>query len=244
MKLILNILPVILLLFAFLTRRFGGKKELLKMDLVQFVYAFVIAPAIIIWVKTVVFFNLNKELGVSLDIEDTFVIDTVLTIISLYIFSFIVIHSLTKSFEIKKTQDPLFDIFNHSEYFHLWLSHIITYSGGLLIMLFLAELNLFFPLILISSRPGLYLAIFVGIALGLLFYYAMWTYRVKEQNKFNRVIKFQVYIYTLLILTSYLVMQPNYSISYAMFWCSAFFFLTTAISSQTLGRRYREHKLL
>lgn len=212
------------------------------MDLVQFLYAFVLTPAVIIWIKTIVFFNLKNELGVSLGIEDTFLIDTVLTLISLYIFSFVVIHSLTKSFQIKKDQDPLFDVFSRSEYFHLWLSHLITYSGGLLLMLFLALLNLFIPLVTISNKVGLHLALAIGVVLGILFFYAMLIYKVKGETRFDRVIKLQIYLYTLVLLTFYLAVRPDYSVNYAMFWCSAFFFVTAAISSQALRRGRKKHQ--
>jgi hypothetical protein len=135
----------------------------------------VVAPIIIIWVKTVIFYNLKNEIGLIIDTEDAFLIDTVVTSVSLYIYSFVVIHSLTKSFQIKKEKDPLFDVFNRSEYFHLWLSHIVTYSGILLIMLSLALLNLFSPITPLTNKIGLYTAIFIGAILGFLFYYAMWS---------------------------------------------------------------------
>lgn len=240
MKFVLGVLPLLLLLLSFITNRFGGKRELLKIDLIQFIYAFVVTPAIIIWIKTVVFYNLKNELGIALNVEDTFLIDTVLTVISLYIFAFMVMHSITKSFKIKHARDPLFDILTHSEYFHLWLSHIATYSGWLLIMLFLGILNLFYPVIIFSNKSGLYLSASAGVALGLMFYHAMNIYKVEEQKKFNRVMKFQVYIYTLVILTSYFISKPSYTLSFSTFWCSVFFFVTAAISTQFLKSKHKK----
>jgi hypothetical protein len=235
MRLSVTLLLIFLLLSLPITWRFSGRKELMKMDLVQFLYAFVIAPAIFIWVKTALFFNLRHELGVS--INDAFWIDTALTMLALYIYSFVVIHSLTKSFQIKRTKDPLFDLFERSEYFHLWLSHLVVYSGALLTMLFLGMLNLFFPITLISSRPALYLGILIGILIGGIVYWAILVYRVEKQKSFDRIMKFQVYIYTFVILVAYLIADPKFRPSYTVFWSSVFFFVTTAISLQFLKRK-------
>ena len=204
------------------------------MDLVQFLYAFVLAPAIFIWIKTALFFNLRSELGVS--VNDTFWIDTTLTIIALYIYSFVVIHSLTKSFQIQKAKDPLFDFFEHSEYFHLWLSHLTVYSGALLIMFFLGMLNLFFPITLISSKSALYLGIIIGTLCGLMLYFGVLVNRIERQKSFDRIMKFQVYIYTFVVLLTYLVTDPNFVASNTVFWGSVFFFVTATLSLQFLKR--------
>lgn len=198
MRLTLTFLLIALLLLVPLTWRFSGRKELMKMDFVQFLYAFVLTPAIFIWIKTALFFNLRHELGVS--VNDTFWIDTTLTIIALYTYSFVVIHSLTKSFQIKKSKDPLFDLFEHSEYFHLWLSHLIVYSGALLVMFFLGEPNLFLPISIISSKSALYLGIVIGVLCGIMFYWGVWINKIEKQKSFDRIMKFQVYIYTFILL--------------------------------------------
>ena len=236
MKILLTLFPVLIIALGFFTLRFNGRKELLRMDLVQFLHAFVFTPAVIIWVKTVVFSNLKVYLGESLSVEDLFLVDNILTLISLYIFSFVVIHSLTKSFQLKREKDILFDLFSHSEYFHFWLSHLITYSGGLVLMMVLGVLNLFVPLTELLTKKWLYIAVFVGILFGVLFYVAMFLYRVKEQKKFDRVMKLQLYIHSLIILTLYFVVRPGYSEEYAMFWCSSIFFISSTVFMQFLRR--------
>ena len=236
MTILLTLFPVLIIALAFFTLRFNGRKELLRMDLVQFLHAFVFTPAVIIWVKTVVFSNLKVYVGESLSVEDLFLVDNILTLISLYIFSFVVIHSLTKSFQLKREKDILFDLFSHSEYFHFWLSHLITYSGGLVLMMLLGVLNLFVPLTELLTKKWLYIAVFVGILLGILFYVAMYLYRVKEQRKFDRVMKFQLYIHSLIILSLYFIVRPEYSEKYAVFWCSSFFFISSAVLMQILRR--------
>lgn len=235
MRLTLTFLLIALLLLVPLTWRFSGRKELMKMDFVQFLYAFVLTPAIFIWIKTALFFNLRHELGVS--VNDTFWIDTTLTIIALYTYSFVVIHSLTKSFQIKKSKDPLFDLFEHSEYFHLWLSHLIVYSGALLVMFFLGELNLFLPISIISSKSALYLGVAIGVLCGIMFYWGVWVNKIEKQKSFDRIMKFQVYIYTFILLTSYLIADPKFKPPYTAFWCSIFFFVTSTLSLQLLKRQ-------
>lgn len=235
MVLIFAFFPVLIVCMGFIIRTFSGKRELLRMDMVQFFYAFVLTPAVIIWIKTVVFYILKKETG-HLNVDDIFIIDSALTLVSLYIFSFVVIHSLTKTFQIKMDKDPLFDIFNHSEYFHLWLSHMITYSGGLLLMLLLGLLNLFIPLTTMIGKTSLYIGLVMGILLGGLFYIAMYLYRVKEQRKFDRVIKLQLYVHTSVILSSYFILKPDFSPTYFMFWCAALFFVSSAGLLQVLKR--------
>jgi uncharacterized membrane protein (DUF485 family) len=232
--------PVFAVTLGFLIRVFSGRKELLRMDMVQFFYAFVLTPSVIIWIKTVVFYILKKEIG-NLNVDDIFIIDTVLTLVSLYIFSFVVIHSLTKTFQIKMDKDPLFDIFKHSEYFHLWLSHLITYSGGLLLMLLLGFLNLFVPLTTMVSKNSLYIGLVMGVVLAGLFYIAMFLYRVKEQKKFDKVIKIQVYFCTLIILTCYFIIKLEYSPKYSLFWSSILFFVSSAVFLQMLRRKGRDN---
>lgn len=234
MRFTLTFILVILLLLVPLIWRFSGRKELMKMDLVQFLYAFVISPAIFIWVKTALFFNLKQELGIS--VNDSYWIDTTLTVIFLYIYSFVVIHSLTKSFQIKKVKDPLFDVFEHSEYFHLWLSHLIVYSGGLLLMFLLGELNTFIPITLVSTKFALYLGIVIGILFGLIFYFGMLSYKVEKQKSFDRVMKFQAYFYTFIVLVNYFIFDITFSPANTIFWCSTFFFVTSTVSIQLLKR--------
>jgi len=205
------------------------------MDLVQFIYAFFLTPTMLIWIKTVVFFNLESGLNIT-DQEDKFLIDTIITTLSFFIYAFVVIHSLTKTFAIKKAKDPLVDIFEHSEYFHLWLSHIVTYSSGLLIILSMGVINMYKPILIFSNKSNLYLGIAIGLVLSLLFYYALAIYKVESQKRFDRVMKLQIYLYTFGLMTGYLIFRPKYSPQYTLFWCSIMFFIGTTALSQVLKR--------
>jgi len=236
MKLVLTLLPVILLSFSLFIYRFNGRKELLKMDLVQFFYAFVLAPAIIIWLKSVVFYNFSREIGIILDSEDLFLIDNAVTILCLYIYAFVVIHSLTKTFKLKVEKDPLFNIFERSEYFHLWLTHVVTFSAGLFIMLLIGMINIFLPFSLASSKQNLFTSVVIGVVLGFIFYIGMRFYKDKEAKKFKRLIKFELYICAFFLLLTYIVIRPKYSPEHLLFWCSVFFFITATTFTQ-LGLR-------
>lgn len=242
MRIFLTIFPAVILATGALIYRQMGKKELMKIDLVQFTYAFIISPMIIVWIKTVVFLNLTEASGIS-DPETKFIIDTVITILSLFVYAFLVIHSLTKTFALKKDKDPLFDIFEHAEYFHLWLSHLIVYSGVLFFAFALGVANSFFPLPLLNRGIGLVVGIFLGVLLGFIFYYAMVTYKVEKPEKFDKIMNLQIYIYTFLLTSSYIVFGPKYAPEYSVYWASAAFYLSSVGFSQILKRARRRQKL-
>jgi len=239
MKAFLMLLPIGILVTGFLIYRFVGKKELLKMDLVQFIYAFIITPTLIIWIKTVVFYNLNSA-GIY-DQEDKFFVDTLITVVLLFFFAFMVIHSLTKTFAIKKNKDPLFNVFEHTEYFHMWLSHLATLSTALLTMFIVGNLNIFFPLLSLQANINLYLGIAVGILFGFLFYQVLFVNKVEKQQKFDRVMKLQTYIYTFLIVTAYIIFRPKFDPAYSIYWCTVLFFVSSATFSQNLIRSRKKH---
>ena len=238
MRILLNLLPIIILIFGFFIYRFNGRKELLKMDLVQFIYAFVLAPAIIIWTKTVVFFSIDNLLGIT-DVETKFLIDSIITTIAFFFYGFMVIHSLTKSFEIKKSRDPLFDIFEHSEYLHLWLSHIVIYSGWLVVTFVLGILNIIFPFELRENSLNPTVLVLIGFVLSLLFKHALGI--VKEEN-FGRVMKLQVYTGTFALIVVYILIRPQYSAQFSAFWAATMFFISTAIATQDFRKRRKKQQ--
>jgi len=241
MKTFLVLLPVLILIFGFYMYRFSGRKELMKMDLVQFVNAFVITPTIIIWIKTVVFFSLSNN-NIINDPEDKFFIDTLITTISLFLYAFIVMHSLTKTFALNKKKDPLFDTFEHAEYFHLWLSHLMTYSGSLIIVLILGILNLFSPLPYFQSGINLYIGIAAGFIFSILFYEALRTFRVEKQRRFDRLMKLQIYVYTFLLTLTYILFKPRFSPQYSMYWGTIIFYIFSVVFLQFLQRSKGNNK--
>lgn len=235
MKIFLVLSPVIVLLFGIFIYRFNGRRELMRMDLVQFIYTFVVAPSLLIWIKSVVFLNLNSTVGI-VDPEDKFIIDTILTTISFFIYAFLVMHSLTKTFAIKKKKDPLFDIFEHTEYFHKSLTHLATYSGMILIFFLLGCLNVFSPLLVPDKPTDLYVGIFAGLLLGLIFYIINRISKDENHARFSRIMNLEIYFYTFALIVVYTVFRPRYSSQYAMYWSTTSFFMFSTVSSQIMKR--------
>ena len=244
MKILLGLLPVFILLISLFTRRFIGRRELLKMDFVQFLYAFVFTPLIFVWFKTFVFFNLRNELGINLTVTDMFVVDTILSMLFMFGFAFIVIHSLTKTFEIRKTKDPLYDIFLHSEYFHLWLSHLIIFTATMLFIVVLAFINLVLPVSIIISKLGLYLAVVVGVILGIIFYISIWMYAPQKRNKFNKLMQFEITLSSIVLFISYFLQRPKFVPGFAIYWSVFFLFITMSCLSQIIHRSLRVQKVV
>ena len=130
MQALLLLVPLLTGIFGMLIYRFqDGKKQLFKLDLVQFIYLFVMSPALFVWLKTFLFYLLRNELDLSLTINDVFVIDTVYSIGGFYLFGAISMHTLTKTFWLRRHHDPEFDIYHLSEYFHLWWTHLAMTTG-------------------------------------------------------------------------------------------------------------------
>ncbi|MCA9370211.1 hypothetical protein KC686_03570, partial [Candidatus Woesebacteria bacterium] len=125
-------IPILSSLSGLLLYRFIGKKQLFKLDSIQFLYAFVLAPLLFVWAKTF-FYTLvsTQNLGIALSSNDVFILDTVFSTFLLFIYAFVVMHSLTKTFNVRMKDDPLYNIFHHSEYFHLWLTHLAMFGGVL-----------------------------------------------------------------------------------------------------------------
>ena len=235
MKPILVTLPIIFLLVSSYLYRHLGKKEVLKMDLVQFIYAFVISPVIIIWIKAVVFFNLENGIGIISE-EYKFLIDIIITTVLLYIYAFVVIHSLTKTFAIRRQKDPLIDIFEHSEYFHLWLSHFVIYSGSMLIIFLAGIINMSLSIDVITNLGQLYLAIGIAFLLSLIAYNAIINYKVKDQDKFIRVLKLEIYLAIFILAFGYLIFRPKFIPQFSLYWLSTIFFISLSTKLNVLKK--------
>lgn len=98
----LFVIPLLTLVSGVLLYGQHGKKEFLKLDFVQFMYSFVIAPVMFVWLKSFLFFILRNELNFRLSISEIFIVDTIYSTLVMFIFAFVVIHSLTKSFNLKR----------------------------------------------------------------------------------------------------------------------------------------------
>lgn len=215
----LLILPMLALVSALFLYRHNGKREFLRFDVVQFIYAFMIAPALFLWLKTFSFYLLRNELDLHLTVTQLFIIDSIFTLIFLYIFAFVAIHSLTKSFKMKKLKDPLYDIFHHSEYFHLWLSHLIIFGGGLALITVFSLVNSVTPFTIELSRVQFYVLLASGVAAGV-GSYIMVMLSDPLQGNFMRIMKLLFGASFLSFVVTYFAVEPSFSPTHVIYWMS------------------------
>ncbi|MBP7768840.1 hypothetical protein KA082_03340 [Candidatus Woesebacteria bacterium] len=221
MAIILFLLPIFVSISGILLYPHNGKKEFLKLDLVQFFYAFIVAPLLYLWFKTFIYFLLKSELGAGVSQFQIFLIDSTFSLLFLYIFAFVVIHSLTATFNRRLVRDPLYDIFAHSEFFHLWVSHVVMYIGLFFILSFVSFLNIAFPLTLQISNMLFYCLCATGLLGGFLTFMVVWLTDLGPTGaKFTRLMKLLFGIFFMLFCVVYFTFTPSFNASRAMFWWS------------------------
>jgi hypothetical protein len=240
---ILILVPVVSTLAALLLYRQVGKRDFLKLDLVQFAYAFVFSPIAFIWMKSLLLYLAKNDTDLRLTQNQLFLVDTAFSLIFLYFFAFVVIHSLTKTFEVKLQRDPLFDILEHSEQFHLWISHTSMYllSGAILTLLSLT--NLFLPLNLELRRPEFYLLLLLGFILGVITYAGIWLSNFTAR-KFLRLVKLIFGSLFVVQVLAYFWIGPSFSGAYGLYWFIVMLFAAVVMSSQAIQRSTRGKNLL
>lgn len=221
MLLFLYLIPLFVAISGVLVYPHNGKREFLKLDLVQFFYAFIVAPLLFVWIKSFIFILLKTELGDALSSLQLFIIDTAFSLVSLYVFAFVVIHSLTATFNRRIVRDPLYDLFAHSEFFHLWLSHIVMFSGLLSILTIMAFLNVFLPLSLVISKVWFYVLCGSGILGGLVAFMMVWLSDPRQEGaRFMRLMKLMFGIFFILYCVVYFVFAPSFTAERSMYWWS------------------------
>ncbi len=201
--------------------RYTGKKRFLKFDLVQMIYAYVIAPLVFVWMKTFAFYLARAEIH-ALSQSQLFLVDTVISLVGLFVYSFVILHFITKNFEIRRYRDPLTDIFQLSEVIHLWISHIGIFFGLLLMATLISILNVVFPLEAQLSPLTFYLILFFGFILGLIAFVGVWLSNFTKR-KFIRINRIMFALQLLLLLVTYFVSEVSFESQYSAYW---FFFFT------------------
>jgi len=209
--------------------RYTGKKRLLKFDLVQFIYAFIIAPLVFVWIKTFVFYLVQAEPH-RLSQSELFAIDTGVSLLGLFVYSFVIIHFLTKNFEIKRYRDPLYDIFQLSEVIHLWISHLGVYFGLMLLLSLVSILNIFFPLQTELSRWIFILFLPLGFLLGLVFFIAIWLSNFTK-SRFIKINKLMFAFFLFVLLSAYFLLEVKFESAYSAYW----FFLSSCFGTNLLS---------
>jgi hypothetical protein len=238
MQIFLILIPFITtFLGIFVLYKFQDRKiEIFRLDLSQFVYLFLLAPTLFVWLKSFLFFIMRSELDFSLSITEIFIVDTVFTIIAFVIFSAVAIHSLTKTFRLKRDHDPEFDIFHLSEYFHLWWTHIVIWAGAMFLTTFVSIVNVFLPLRIIeSSRFEFYSVLVLGFVFGLIGFFAVWMSDARQAN-FMRLFKIIFALFFVIHVMIYFVFDPAFNMSHGPYWFIFFGFLSAVIAGATFDK--------
>lgn len=239
-NLLLLILPIGTVISGLFVYRFQGKRQLLQLDIVQFIYTFFVAPAVFVWLKLLLFSLLRTDQSVVLSESQLFMFDTLFSMVFLFVYAFIVMHSLTKTFYLKKHFDPLYDLFHHSEYIHLWLSHQAMIIGGMFLFVVFSLLNIFFPLYVQIQRYQLYVLLLLGITMGIVTFVALIMADPLQTNgKFLRMIKLYSALFFTIHILFYIIFDPALSPQMIIYWFFATMSASLAFCSGLVHRSKR-----
>jgi len=222
----LLLLPLILIVSSILIYRFVGRGEVLHFDIVQFFYAFVFTPMAFVWMKVLLYLLLKNNFANGTSDLNYLMIDSVFSLIFLYIFGFEMLHGLTKTVSLNVSKDPLYDIFHYLEYFHLWMTHLVVFGGGITTITILGLANLFFPLDLTMTKLNFYLILLSGLVVGGLIFMGIWLSDPKQEKgyHFMRIMKALIGILFLIHTIGYFLAQPKLTPDYLVYWWSAISF--------------------
>lgn len=244
--LILFLIPTLAILSGLYLYQHTGKREILKFDLVQFVYAFILTPILYVWLKSFLFVFLVQELNLHFSVTDIFIADTVYSVIFLYFFAFMVIHSLTKSFELKRSRDPFYDIFQHSEFFHLLTSHAAVYVGAVILASILSTANVFIPLATTNNMLGIWIGVASGFIIGLVTYTALLLTDgpfEEKYPKFEMFIELTFVVFFIYDVGLYFLFRPEFNLQHIMYWFVFMIMTGFVIGSYVLERSQTVVKL-
>lgn len=242
------ILLIILLcasLISLFLYRFQGRKDLIRLDSVQFAYLFIYAPFLFVWLKSFVFVQLRAELGSALSTTEYFIVDTIVSVIGLYLYGIVAMKALTKTLYLKRFKDPLADLFQHTEYIHLWFSHLIMFVGVGLMMLVLSGINLLIPFEVPESKFFSMIMILMGIIFGMCWYIILLLSNPKQEHyRLLKVVKLIYGFYFSVFVSIYFVINPNLEAKFSFYWFSFFLFATFVVFSFSSYRSSKANTLL
>jgi hypothetical protein len=217
MKIVLALVPLLALLSGVLVYNQNGKKEILRFDMVQFFYSFVLMPTVFVWFKGFLFFLLKSELGGAVSQNELFLLDTVYSVFFLFLFAFTVIHSLTKSFELKRNKDPLYDLFEHSEYYHLWVSHTVVFVGAMLLSTLISVANIWIDSTILLPKLGFYAVLATAPIIS---FAAFKAFVISDFGDFRflKLMKLFVGIFFLVHGIIFITIEPAFNSTKIMYW--------------------------
>ena len=230
MKYFLLLIPLFTSLFGIALYKFQDKKfEIFRIDLVQFVYLFLLAPIVYVWMKSFLFYILRNELDLRLSVTDLFVVDTTFSVLAFIVMAAIAMHSLTKTFWLKRHHDPEFDIYNLSEYFHLWWTHIVIWGGTMLLSTFVSISNVLIPFqVMTATKSQFYTLLFIALISGPVTFFAIWLSDAKQGN-FMRLMKLLLALFVSIHILVYFLLDPVFSMNNAGYWFVFLNFLSATI---------------
>ena len=227
-------------IIALFLYRFQGRKDLIRLDIVQFCYLFIFAPFLFVWLKSFVYIQVRGELGLALTANEFFVIDTSVSVLALYLYGVIAMKALTKTLYLKRHIDPLADLFEHTEYIHLWFSHLVVFVGVASVLTFLAVLNLFIPLEVPNSILINIVMLLLGIAFGICWFIILLLSNPKQEHyRLLKIVKLVYGVFFTLFIFSYFFISPSLTTSYSFYW---FVFLIFATFVACGFSSYKSHR--
>jgi|SRR3989344_756306 len=246
MKILLFFIPVLATISGFLIYRLqSAKKQIFRLDLVQFIYLFVLAPTMFVWLKSFLFYLLRKEIDLKISATEIFIIDTAFSMVSFIIVIAIAIHSLTKTFWLRRHADEDFDIYHLSEYFHLWWSHIALWVGLMLLLSFLSIVNVFVPLDFGQSKLQFYSLLILGLICGLVLFLVIRLSDAADvlQNSYMRLMKLTFVFFFVVHVGFYFIFDPDFSMNRIAYWLVFSIFFSAVFISTFFEKRVKSKKL-
>lgn len=212
--------------------RFQGRRNVIQLDIVQFLYIFLFYPVFFVWIKSFIYVQVRGDLGAALTANEFFLIDTAVSLTWLYLYGIFAIKGFTKTLFLARHKDPLADLFEHTEYFHLWISHLAIFFGVAIISLILAGINVFLPFQVPNATITTLFVACIGSIVGI-FMFVMLLLSDPKQNGYRllKVVKL-VYGFVFTVLISlYLFIEPPFTTAHSMYWLVVFMYASFVVCS-------------
>lgn len=220
------------MVLGFVLYRFQGRKDLVHLDIVQFCYIFFFYPLFFVWLKSFVYVQLKPMIGVEISPSEYLVIDTTVATVGLYLYGIVAMKGLTKTLFLIRQKNPLVDLFPHTEYIHLWISHIAIFIGVVAILSVLSIVNLLFPFQVNESDLVNIVTASLGAAFGVCLYIVLLLSNPKQDHfRLLKTIKLMFGLVFTIFVVAYLIFSPPLSTSFSLYWFSLFLFATFVVCS-------------
>lgn len=217
----LSIALLLIMLLALYLYRFSGRRQFLRLDLIQFIYAFVVYPLAFLWMQELLllFYRSVPEIGPV----DQRIISSSVNLIFLYLYAFGIMHSLTKTLSLRVYRDPLFDVFSQTEYVHEFLSHVGMYTGIFALGSVLSVINIVFPFDIVSTRQAMAMTISAGTILGIALYIVLFITTDKGigYTAYKKIIRAVAGLSFTAHVILFVLFRPALTMHHGVFWLVA-----------------------